>query len=89
MQTRERIRLAQEMHQVRGLMPLLMKQRNGYHWTPEDLHEIRSQFRTLLSLCPYLTLVFMPGGLLILPVFAWWLDRRRQRREDIERNSTQ
>jgi len=83
-QTRERIRLAHELQQVRGLMPLLMKQRNGYHWTPDDVREIKTQFRTLLSLCPYLTMVVMPGGLVVLPIFAWWLDRRRQKRDELE-----
>jgi hypothetical protein len=27
-------------------------------------------------------MVVMPGGFLVLPVFAWWLDRRRIRVRD-------
>lgn len=61
-------------------MPLLMKQRNGYRWTRDDLRQIKQQLRTLLLLCPYLALLLAPGGLLILPLLAWWLDRRRGKR---------
>ncbi len=71
------------MRQVRGLMPLLMKQRNGYHWTPEDIKDIKAQLHTLIGLSPYLTLFIMPGGFFILPFLAWWLDRRRQKRADL------
>lgn len=79
-QNRERIRLVAEMAQTRGLLPLLMKQRNGYRWTAADRLEIRAQLRRLLALSPYLIVFLLPGGLLMLPVLAWWLDRRRQRR---------
>ncbi|MDO9371834.1 MAG: hypothetical protein Q7U07_04495 [Gammaproteobacteria bacterium] len=68
------------MAQTRGLLPLLMKQRNGYRWTAADRLEIRAQLRRLLALSPYLIVFLLPGGLLMLPVLAWWLDRRRQRR---------
>ena len=68
------------MSHMRGLMPLLMKQRNGYRWTEADRLEIRAQLRRLLSLSPYLIVFLLPGGLLMLPVLAWWLDRRRQQR---------
>ena len=83
LQTRERIRLGQEMRQMRGLMPLLMKQRNGYHWTPEDIRQIKAQLRNLMHLSPYLTLAVMPGGFFVLPFLAWWVDKRRQKREDL------
>jgi hypothetical protein len=32
---RERTRIAAELRQIRELMPLLMKQRNGQPWTSE------------------------------------------------------
>lgn len=76
---RERQNLLQELQQSRGLMPMLMKQRNGRRWTAEERRELRAHFDRLSRLSPYLVLVVMPGGLLILPVFAWWLDRRRGR----------
>lgn len=86
-QNRERVRLWQEMAQVRGLMQLLMKQRNGYRWTETDRRKIRAQLRKLASLSPYMVLFLSPGGFLAMPVLAWWLDRRRQKRLASERES--
>ena len=77
---RERKHLLSEMSQVRGLMPVLMKRRNKQQWTREDKAEIRAQLRRISKLSPYLVVMIMPGGFAILPVLAWWLDRRRNRR---------
>ncbi len=76
---RERQRLLAEMQQTRGLVPILMKPRNGQSWTPEERVELRGHLGRLSRLSPYLVLVVMPGGFFMLPVFAWWLDRRRTR----------
>jgi hypothetical protein len=89
LQHRERVRLQEEMAQVRGLMPLLMKQRNGYRWTETDRRKIRAQLRKLAGLSPYLVLFVSPGGFLALPLLAWWLDRRRQRRLQAQRASAE
>ena len=62
-----------------GLMPLLMKQRDGYRWTETDRREIRMHLRNLASLSPYLVLFISPGGFIALPVLVWWLDRRRRK----------
>ena len=70
------------MLQIQDLMPLLMKQRDGYRWTETDRREIRMHLRNLASLSPYLVLFISPGGFLALPVLAWWLDRRRRKRLD-------
>jgi len=72
---------------MRGLMPLLMKQRNGYRWSESDRRDIRLQLRRLASLSPYMALFIAPGGLIALPVLAWWLDRRRQQRLTAGRNA--
>jgi len=80
LQNRERLRLSAEISQMRGLMPLLMKQRNGYRWTDVERKKIRAQLRRLALVSPYMVLFVAPGGFLALPVLAWWLDRRRQRR---------
>lgn len=87
LQNRERLRLSSEMSHVRGLMPLLMKQRNGYRWSDADRKKIRMQLRRLASLSPYLVLFVSPGGFLALPVLAWWLDRRRIKRDAKEREA--
>ena len=76
---REKGHLVSEMLKVRGLMPLLMKPRNGERWTPEDKAELVTHLRRLSKLSPYLVIGVMPGGFLVLPVLAWWLDRRRNR----------
>ena len=76
---RERKFLLAEMGQVRGLIPVLMRRRNKQRWTPEELAEIRAHLRRLSKLAPYLVVIVMPGGFAVLPVLAWWLDRRRNR----------
>ena len=77
---RERRFLLAEAVKVKGLMPVLMKRRNKQEWTVEDKAEIRTQLRRISHLSPYLVILVMPGGLAVLPVLAWWLDRRRNLR---------
>lgn len=76
---REKKHLLNEILQVRGLMPLLMKQRNKGKWTAEDRMELRVHLRRLSSLSPYLVVLALPGSFIMLPALAWWLDRRRTR----------
>jgi hypothetical protein len=76
---REKKFLLGEILQVKGLMPLLMKQRNRGKWTVEDRAELGVQVRRLSSLSPYLVVMVLPGSFLLLPALAWWLDRRRMR----------
>jgi len=80
LQNRERERLRGEMAEMRGLMQLLMKQRNGQRWSEADRLRLRVQLRRLAALSPYMVLFVSPGGFLVLPLLAWWLDRRRQKR---------
>ena len=77
---REKKLLLHEILQVRGLMPLLMKPRNEQSLTPEDKQELRIHLRRLSSISPYLMVPALPGSFLMLPAFAEWLDRRRNRR---------
>lgn len=79
-QNRERKQLLEEATQMRELMPLLMKQRNGYRWTKDDRTRIRAQLRRLSRMSPYLIPLLMPGGFLVLPILSWWMDRRRLKR---------
>ena len=79
-QNRERKQLLEEATQMRELMPLLMKQRNGHRWTRDERARIRAQLRRLSRMSPYLVPLLMPGGFLILPIVAWWMDRRRLKR---------
>lgn len=82
--TREKRHLLNEILQVRGLMPLLMKQRNKGRWTTEDLAELRSHLRRLSTLSPYLVVLALPGSFITLPALAWWLDRRRTHNRSVQ-----
>jgi hypothetical protein len=72
----------QSVLSIQGLMQLLMKQRNGEPWTPEDRQEIRRHFRALRDLAPMLALFSLPGGTLLLPLLAWFLDRRHAKQRE-------
>ncbi|HEX8986652.1 MAG TPA: hypothetical protein VF816_01725 [Rhodocyclaceae bacterium] len=80
-QRREQQALLAEFAKVRGLMPLLMKHRNGDPWSRAERTELHDQLRAMAHLSPYLVILMLPGSFVLLPVFAWWLDRRRQRRD--------
>ncbi len=76
---RDRRFLIDEISHVKGLMPLLMKPRNKQHWTPEDRAQLTEHLKRLSRISPYLAALAVPGGILMLPALAWWLDRRRTR----------
>jgi len=60
-----------------GLVAVLMKRRNRQPWTPEDRAFLARELRRLARWLPGLILFSLPGGLLLLPAYAWLLDRRR------------
>ena len=78
---REKNRLRLEFEQIRGALPLLMKQRNGGKWSARDREELRKILRSVSSVSPYLFIWVLPGSILILPFLAWHLDTRRKRRD--------
>jgi hypothetical protein len=78
---RERDRLLAEVLEIRGLMPLLLKHRSGDPWTRAERMELRGQLRALSHLGPYLVLLALPGSVLLLPLFAWWMERQGRHRE--------
>jgi hypothetical protein len=73
-----------ELNQVRGLIPLLMKHRNGEKWDTEERTLLLSHLRTLSGLSPYLIPILLPGGFFLLPLVAYWMDHRRNARKDRE-----
>ena len=77
---REKRHLLSEFVQVRGLMPLLMKPRNKQQWTPQDRRELILHLKRLSRISAYVAVLVMPGGFALMPVIAWWLDRRRGQR---------
>jgi hypothetical protein len=80
-QNRERKQLLVEMVKMRGLMPLLMKPRNGQRWTVSERTVLREKIRALARVSPYAMVLVLPGSFIALPILAWWLDRRQQIRE--------
>jgi hypothetical protein len=72
---------------AQGLMPLLMKARNGAGWTRDERIQLWYHLRQVASLSPYLIVLLAPGSIVLLPVVAWWLDRRRALRSLVRLNS--
>lgn len=54
-----------------------MKARNGAGWTRDERIHLGHHLRQVASLSPYLIVLLAPGSMVLLPVVAWWLDRRR------------
>ena len=80
---RERTKILHELSLIRGLIPLLMRPRNGETWTIEERMALTKHLRAISHLSPYLLPAILPGGVLFLPMLAWWLDRRRNKRHEI------
>jgi hypothetical protein len=77
-----------DLVRMRGLMPLLMKHRNGGSWSQEEKAELLRQLRILSRVSPYLLFLLLPGSALLLPIYAWWLDRRRKARPTLPLSGT-
>jgi hypothetical protein len=70
--------ILQEVLSVKGLMQLLMKNRNtGEKWTREEKREIKKHLRNISKLIPVIIVFLLPGGSLLLPFLAEVLDRRK------------
>ncbi|MCX8145661.1 MAG: hypothetical protein N3C59_04935 [Azovibrio sp.] len=72
-----------ELATMKGFMPLLMRVRNGGSWSAEDKRQLLEHLRRFSRLSPYFMLLLLPGSALLLPIYAWWLDRRRSRRAPV------
>jgi hypothetical protein len=75
---RESRRLGDELARIKGAWPLLMKQRRGGKWTPEEKQQLKAMVRSASSVSPYIVIWALPGSVLLLPFLAWYLDRRRR-----------
>jgi hypothetical protein len=77
-----------EARQIEGFMGLLMKQRNtGEKWTLRERMELKEQIRRLAGYIPVLCVLLLPGGLLLVPLLAEIVDRRKQSRRARERQT--
>ena len=77
---REKRRFRDELVHMKGAWPLLMKQRNGGTWTPDDKVKLKTMVRSASSVSPYLFIWAVPGSMILLPFLAWFLDKNRKRR---------
>lgn len=87
-QKRQAREFVADVVRMRGLMPLLMKYRNGGSWTVDERTDLLIQLRALSRASPYLLFLFLPGSALLLPVYAWWLDSRRKPRASATQTPT-
>ncbi|MFC5498239.1 hypothetical protein ACFPOE_11905 [Caenimonas terrae] len=78
--SREKRRLQDELARMKGAWPLLMKQRRGGKWTPEEKARLKDMVRSASAVSPYLFIWALPGSVLLLPLLAWFLDRQRKHR---------
>jgi hypothetical protein len=78
---RERDRVVEHHTEIRGLLPLLMKQRNGGRWEEHERHDLHFRLKHVARISPYLAILLVPGSILLLPLIARWLDRREKPRK--------
>jgi hypothetical protein len=71
-----------EAKHINGFMKLLMKHHNtGIKWTGAEKHELKQYLKRLTAYVPALFLFLLPCGLLLLPVLAEIMDRRKISRD--------
>lgn len=60
--------ILKEVVEVKGLMQLLMKQRNtGQKWTDEEKKKIKRHLKNISKVVPTVIIFLLPGGSLLLP----------------------
>ncbi len=77
---RERSRLRVEIAHVPAFLGLLLKPGTGRALSASERRALRVRWRGMGRLGLYLTSMIIPGTTLTLPLLAWWLDRRDERR---------
>ena len=66
---------------VESLVAVLMKRRNGKPWSREEKAFLQAELRALARWAPALLLFLLPGSVVLLPAYAWLLDRRKGERQ--------
>ena len=80
---RSKALMVAEIASVKGMLELLFKRRNGAAWTHDEKAALRAHLASLGRRAPLLGVVALPGGTLLLPLIAYWLDRRKARRKRV------
>ena len=74
-----------EAEHAEGFMRVLMKPRNSRDkWTKEEKVLLRNYLRRLAVYVPALLVFLLPFGMLLIPVLAEILDRRKVKRDRIQ-----
>jgi len=78
---KNRTLMLQEARIINNLVLLLLKRRStGVNWTIEEISQIKSHMKHL-ALCMTGIIIFvLPFGLLLLPLYTEFLDRREKNR---------
>ena len=80
--------ILEESQQIRGFMRLLMKHRNtGIVWTQEETYDLKSYVKRLSINVPVLIIIVLPCGLVLIPILAEILDRRKKSRNQSDHSS--
>jgi hypothetical protein len=66
-----------KLSRIEGFMAILMKPRNGLPWTDTDRAFLRYEMRAVARWIPAFFIFLLPGGMFLLPAYAWLLDRRQ------------
>lgn len=70
-----------ETRQVNGFMKLLMKQKNtGAEWTKTEKDQLKKYLQHMALYIPVLFIFLLPLGMLLIPIMAEILDRRKASR---------
>ncbi len=71
--------ILEEGRHIWGFMRLLMKHRNtGIVWTWEETNALKLYVKRLSLHVPILIIIVLPFGLVLLPILAEILDRRKK-----------
>ncbi len=75
---KQRDLILEQTHAMQGFMHILMKPTNtGHAWTRKEIRHLRVHLRKLVRLVPILIVFLLPGSLLLFPLLAEVLDRRK------------
>lgn len=80
--------ILKEFIEVKGLMQLLMKERNtSDKWTKEENKELISHIKEISKVIPLLVIFILPGGSFLIPFLAEAIDRRSDKRTGTATNN--
>jgi hypothetical protein len=69
--------IVKEILEVKGLMHLLMKNKDAEErWTKDEKKEIRLHLKNISKAVPAMTVFLLPGGLFLLPFLVEILEKK-------------